>query len=71
MRIQARLSLLRSPDEGRVKVLVDKPRTVDTTVVHQVTWPHEVIYSLSAQPAIYDQLYSIAFVDEYLTVMSR
>ena len=59
-----------SQEEGGVKVL-GKLRTADTTVVHQVTWPHEVIYSPSAKPAIYDQLCSMAFVDGYITVMSR
>ena len=39
-------------------------------MVHQDTWPHEVFYSPSAQPAIYDQLSSMAFVDRYITVMS-
>ena len=33
-----------------------KLRTANTTVVHHVTWSHEVIYSPSAHPAIYDQL---------------
>ena len=46
-------------------------RTADTTVVHQVTWPHEVIYFPSAQPAISDQHASMAIVDGYITVMSR
>ena len=48
-----------------------KLRTADTTVNHRVTWPDEVIYSPSAQPTIYDQLSSIAFVNGYLTVMFR
>ena len=33
--------------------------------------PHEVIYSPSAQQAIYEQLSSMAFVNSYLTVMFR
>ena len=48
-----------------------KLRTADTIVVHRITWPHEVIYSLLAQPAIYDQVSSMIFVDWYLTVVSR
>ena len=40
-------------------------------MVHWVTWPHEVIYSPSAQPTIYDQLSSMSFVDGYLRVLSR
>ena len=38
-------------------------------MVHWVTWSHEVIYSLSTQPAIYEKLSSMAFVGGYLTVM--
>ena len=54
----------------RSKDVSFKLRTADTTVVHQVTWPYEVIYSPSAQLAIYDQLSSMAFVDGCITVMS-
>ena len=46
---------------NRSKGVSGKLRTADTIVVHWVTWPHEVIYSPSAQPAIDDQLSSMAF----------
>ena len=48
-----------------------KLRTADTTVSHRVTWHCKVIYSPSDQPAIYNQLPSMAFVNSYLTVMFR
>ena len=48
-----------------------KLRTADNTVSHRVTWPHEVIYSMSAEPATYEHLSSMAFVDGYLTVRLR
>ena len=57
------------PGGRKSKGVSGKLRTADTTVVPRVTWPHEVIYSPSAQSAIYDQLFSIAFVDGYLTGM--
>ena len=47
-----------------------KLRRVDTMVINQVTWPHELIYTHSDQPAIYDQLSSMAFVNGYLAVMA-
>ena len=46
-------------------------KTADTTVVHHITWPHEVTYTTSRQPAVYEELSSMAFVNGYLTVMAR
>ena len=40
------------PGCRKSKAVIGELRTADSTVVHWVTWPHEVIYSLSAQPAI-------------------
>ena len=59
------------PAQRKSKGVSGKLWTADTTVVHRVTWLHEVINALSSQPAIYDQLSSIAFVDRYLAVLSR
>ena len=42
-------------ERRRSKGVSGKLRTADTTVIHQVTWPIEVIYSHSAQPVICDQ----------------
>ena len=33
--------------------------------------PHEVVYSPSAQPVVYEQICSIAFINGYITVMSK
>ena len=59
------------PGRREKKVVSGKLRMADNTVSHRVTWPHEVIYSTSAQLATYEHLSSIAFVDGYLTVMLR
>ena len=37
----------------------------------QMTWPHEVTYTPSGQPDMYDQLNTVDFVNGYLTVMAR
>ena len=46
-------------------------RTADTTIFCQVTYPHEVVYSPSAQPVAYEQISSRAFVNGYITIMSK
>ena len=43
----------------------------DTVVVKTLTWPHEVLYTPSAQPIVYENISSVAFVDEYITVMGK
>ena len=45
-------------------------RTDDTTVVNQVIWPHELIYTPAGQPVLYKELISMAFVNGYLSVMA-
>ena len=46
-------------------------RTADNTVSRRVTWPHKVIYSPSAQPATYEHLSPMAFVDGFVMVRLR
>ena len=65
------LTVSTSCDMKKPNGVSGKLKTADTTVVHQVTWPHDVIYTPSGQPAMYDQLNSMAFVDGYLTVMAK
>ena len=48
-----------------------KLRTSDTTVVRQVTWHHEVVYYPSAQPVVYEQIFSMAFVNGYIIIISK
>ena len=36
-----------------------------------MSWPHDVIYSTSAQPATYEQIATMAFVNGYLMVRLR
>ena len=44
-------------------------RTGATMVVHNITWPQEMIYSSTAKPATYKELSVPAFVQGYLVVM--
>ena len=39
-------------------------------MVRSVMWPHEVVYSPTAQPIVYENISSMAFMDGYITVMS-
>ena len=43
--------------------------TVDNTVINQITWPHELLYTCAGEPAVYEKLTSIACVNACLTVM--
>ena len=47
-----------------------KLRTADTTVMNQVIWPHELIYTPSGQTAVYEALSKLAFVNGYLSVLT-
>ena len=38
-------------------------------VIHKVTWPHEVVYSLECNPASYQELTIPLFLQGYLIVM--
>ena len=45
-------------------------KTGVTMVVHNITWPHEVVYSSSGKLAVYQELSVPTFVQGYLLVMS-
>ena len=44
-----------------------KLRTVDTTAVKQVIWPHELVFTPDGQPATYQNRFCMAFVNVYLS----
>ena len=46
-----------------------KLRNADTTVINQILWPHELVYTSSGQPAMYEDLSCMAFVNGYLSLM--
>ena len=51
------------------KSTMGKLLTADNTVVTDVTWPHEVIFTSKGKPAVYEELSSMSFVKGYLTGM--
>ena len=66
-----------SPDEQRTtqsrkhqKAVSGKLRTADNTVVKVITWPHELIYTPACQPANYEDLSPMLFVNGYLDVLT-
>ena len=46
-----------------------KLQMADHTVIKQVTWPHELIYMPLGQPAIYEELSAMSFINGCLAVM--
>ena len=55
--------MARAQGRRKTKGVSGRLHMADTTVMLQVTWPHEIIYTASGQLAIYDQLDSMAFVN--------
>ena len=35
----------------------------------RITWPHEVVYTSQGQPAIYEELNTVLYVNGYITVL--
>ena len=62
-------------DEGKPrkwkKAVSGKLQTADNTVVNQITWPHELIYMSAGQPAVYEDLSPMMFVNGYLERLVR
>ena len=44
-------------------------RTVTTTVVRKVTWPHGVVYTCDGKPAAYQDISVPLFVQDYFSTM--
>ena len=57
-----------NPEENRGTS--GKLRTVDTTVINHILWPHEVVYSSDGQPGMSEHLSCMAFVIGYLSMMA-
>ena len=55
----------------RTKITSGKLRTMDTTAVKQVLWPHELVFTPDGQPAVYDSMSCMAFVNAYLAIMAH
>ena len=58
-----------NPHQKEGKGTLGKLRTPDNTVVNQVTWANEVIYTCAGKSATYEALNSMSFVNGYLTFM--
>ena len=48
-----------------------KLRTTDTTTVKPVLWSHELVFTPDGQPAVYDSMSCMEFVNGYLAIMAR
>ena len=38
---------------------------------HKITWLHKLVYTAEGQPAAYDDLSGLMFVNRYITVMEE
>ena len=47
-----------------------KLRSDDTSAIHKVLWPHELIFTPEGQPATYESLSTMVLVNGFLTIMS-
>ena len=45
--------------------------TADTMVLKRITLAHEVVYTSPGQPAIYEVMSSVLFINSYLTVIAE
>ena len=48
---------------------LSKVRTTYSSVLHKVTWPHEVVYTAMGKPAEYEGISIPLFISGYLPVM--
>ena len=39
-------------------------------MMNWITWPHGVLYTCTEEPAVYEEMDSMAFVNGYITVMA-
>ena len=46
-------------------------RTGASTIIHKVTWPHEVVYTSEGKPTSYQELTIPRFVQGFLIVMEH
>ena len=55
----------------RPKITSVKLRTAYTTAVKQGIWPHELVFIPDGQPATFQSLSCLAFVNGYLSIMAQ
>ena len=55
----------------RPKITSGKLRTVGTIAVNHVIWHHELDFTLDGQPAAYQSVSCMAFVNSYLSIMAQ
>ena len=60
--------VLLPPRKGQTTL--GKLRSADTSAIHQVMWPHELIFTAKVQPITYKSLSIMAFVNGFLTIMA-
>ena len=58
------------PATRRSNITSGKLRSADTTAIKKVLWHHELVFTPEGQPATYESLSAMAFVNRYLTIMS-
>ena len=57
------------PEPKRKTLKSGKHRTADSSVLHKVVWPHEVVYTAMGKPAEYGDIAILLFISVYLAVM--
>ena len=60
--------VLSAPRKGQTTSA--KLRSADTYAIHQVMWPHELIFTPEGEHAAYESLSIMAFVKGFLTTIS-
>ena len=58
------------PATRRSNITSGKLRSADTTAIKKVLWPYELVFIPEGQPADYESLSAMAFVNRYLTILS-
>ena len=43
--------------------------SANTAAMHTVIWPHEYVYTPEGQPSQFESMFSLAFVEGYMTIM--
>ena len=57
------------PPKCRKMIMLCKLHMADSTVTSRITWPHELVYTVGDQPAVYEQLTFPFFMTGYLAVV--
>ena len=60
---------IKQPPSKRKLLKSGKVCTVDSMVLRNITWPHEFMYTVAGQPAVYKELSITVFMSGHLLVM--